>query len=201
MKEAGLDQAWGFDISAACSGFLFGLETASNFIKSGQYKKVILVAAEKMSAITDYTDRNTCPLFGDGAGAVLMEPTTEDFGIIDSDLHVDGVGKDFLLMRAGGTANPATHETIDAKQHYVYQEGRQVFKRAVSEMSRTSRKMMETHGIEGDALTWLVPHQANMRIIEAVAHHMGIEKEQVMINIQKYGNTTAATLTTLYCRV
>lgn len=194
MNEAGLSNAWGFDLSAACSGFLFGLETANNFIKSGQYKKVILVAAEKMSAVTDYTDRNTCPLFGDAAGAVLIEPTTEDIGIIDADLHVDGAGKDFLLMKAGGTANPASHETVDAREHFVFQEGRHVFKRAVSEMSKASKKMMEKHGLEGDNLTWLVPHQANMRIIESVAHHMGIDKKQVMINIQKYGNTTAATL-------
>ena len=194
MKEAGLSNAWGFDLSAACSGFLFGLETANNFVKSGQYKKVILVAAEKMSAITDYTDRNTCPLFGDAGGAVLIEPTTEDIGIVDADLNVDGAGKDHLLMKAGGTVNPASHETIDAKEHFVFQEGRHVFKRAVSEMSKTSKRMMEKHGLVGDKLTWLVPHQANMRIIEAVAHHMDIDKEQVMINIQKYGNTTAATL-------
>lgn len=193
MHEVGLNKAWGFDIAAACSGFLFGLETANNFIKSGLYKKVILVAAEKMSAITDYTDRNTCPLFGDASGAVLLEPTTEDFGIIDADLHVDGIGKDFLLMRAGGTANPTSHETIEAKEHYVYQEGRQVFKRAVSEMANVSKEMMERNSLQ-DSLTWLVPHQANMRIIEAVAHHMDLDKEKVMINIQKYGNTTAATL-------
>lgn len=194
MHEVGLNKAWGFDIAAACSGFLFGLETANNFIKSGLYKKVILVAAEKMSAVTDYTDRNTCPLFGDASGAVLLEPTTEDFGIVDTDLHVDGIGKDFLLMKAGGSANPTSHKTVDAKEHFVYQEGRQVFKRAVSEMASVSKGMMERHNLQGEGLTWLVPHQANMRIIEAVAHHMDLAKEKVMINIQKYGNTTAATL-------
>ncbi len=191
---AGLKNAWGFDLSAACSGFLYGMDTAASFIQSGRYKKVILVGADKMSAITDYTDRNTCPLFGDGAGAVLFEPTEEEIGLLDTDLHMDGVGIDHLYMKAGGSANPASNETIEHRDHYIYQDGQFVFKHAVSKMAKVAVKMMKKHNITSEELGWLVPHQANMRIIKATAHHMGITEDKVMINIQRYGNTTAATL-------
>ncbi|HDJ33525.1 MAG TPA: ketoacyl-ACP synthase III [Bacteroidetes bacterium] len=192
--KAGLKNAWGYDLAAACSGFLFALETGRNFIETGRYNKVIVVGADKMSSITDYTDRTTCPLFGDAAAAVLLEPVGEDVGIMDSMLHVDGSGYKYLYQAAGGSLNPATHETVDAKMHYIYQEGQQVFKFAVSKMADVSVEMMKKHGIQPDELAWLVPHQANMRIIEATARRMGIRREQVMINIQKYGNTTAATI-------
>lgn len=192
--KAGLKNAWGYDLAAACSGFLFALETGRNFVETGRYHKVIVVGADKMSSITDYTDRTTCPLFGDAAAAVLLEPVGEDVGIIDSILHVDGSGYKYLYQAAGGSLNPATHETVDAKMHYIYQEGQQVFKFAVSKMADVSVEMMKKHGIQPDELAWLVPHQANMRIIEATARRMGIRREQVMINIQKYGNTTAATI-------
>ena len=192
--KAGLKNAWGYDLAAACSGFLFALETGRNFVETGRYNKVIVVGADKMSSITDYTDRTTCPLFGDAAAAVLLEPVGEDVGIMDSMLHVDGSGYKYLYQAAGGSLNPATHETVDAKMHYIYQEGQQVFKFAVSKMADVSVEMMKKHGIQPDELAWLVPHQANMRIIEATARRMGIRREQVMINIQKYGNTTAATI-------
>jgi 3-oxoacyl-[acyl-carrier-protein] synthase III len=192
--KAGLTNAWTFDMAAACSGFLFALETGANFIESGRYKKVIVVGADKMSSIVDYTDRTTCPLFGDGAGAVLLEPTTEDIGVIDHMLHTDGSGAPNLHMKAGGSLRPASHETIDNKEHFVFQEGQTVFKFAVSKMADISVEMMKKHNIDSDDLSWLVPHQANMRIIEATARRMGIRKEQVMINIDRYGNTTAATI-------
>ncbi len=192
--KAGLKNAWGFDLAAACSGFLFAMETARNFIESGRFKKVIVVGSDKMSSITDYTDRTTCPLFGDAAAAVMLEPTQEDFGIIDSILHVDGSGHKYLYQAAGGSLNPATHETVDAKMHFIYQDGQPVFKFAVSNMADVSVEMMKKHQISPEELAWLVPHQANMRIIEATARRMGISKDQVMINIQKYGNTTAATI-------
>ncbi len=190
-----LKNAWAFDVVGACSGFLYGLEVASQFIVSGRHKKVILVAAEKMSAITDYTDRTTCPLFGDAGAAILLEGTEEEgIGLIDSDLHTDGVGLPLLQLKAGGSANPASFKTVENREHYIYQEGRQVFKYAVSNMSAVSVNMMKKHNIESNDLAWFVPHQANMRIIEATAHHMNLDKEKVMINIQRYGNTTAATL-------
>jgi 3-oxoacyl-[acyl-carrier-protein] synthase-3 len=192
--KTGLKNAWSFDISAACSGFLFALETGANFIETGRYKKVVVMGADKMSSIVDYTDRTTCPLFGDGAACVLLEPTTEDVGVIDSMLHVDGSGAPHLHMKAGGSLRPATHETVDRKQHYVFQEGQTVFKFAVSKMADISVDMMKKHDISSEELTWLVPHQANLRIIEATARRMGISREQVMINIQRYGNTTAATI-------
>lgn len=195
LDLAGLDKAYGFDIMAACSGFLFGLDTATQYIVSGKHKKVILVGSDKMSAITNYKDRTTCPLFGDAAGAVLLEPTEEEgIGIIDTDLHVDGSGLPHLQMKAGGSVRPSSHETVDNDEHYVYQDGRHVFKHAVSNMAEVSVNMMKKHNIKSEELNWLVPHQANMRIIEATAYHMGISKEQVMINIEKYGNTTSATL-------
>ncbi len=192
--KAGLKRAWSFDLSAACSGFLFGLQTAVQFIQSGSYKKVILVGADMMSSITDYSDRTTCPLFGDGAGAVLIEPVEEGFGIRDAILEVDGSGAHHLQMKAGGSRNPASYETIDAREHFVFQEGQAVFKVAVSKMADVSVDIMKKNGLEPEELQWLVPHQANMRIIEAVARRMGIPKEKVMINIEKYGNTTAATI-------
>lgn len=193
-NKVGLDNAWGFDLSAACSGFVFGLETASNFIESGRYKKVILVGADKMSAITDYTDRTTCPLFGDGASAVLIEPTTEEFGVIDHIFGVDGSGAKYLHMKAGGSLRPPSHETIDNKEHFVFQEGQAVFKVAVSKMADVSVEIMEKHNLKAEDIAWFVPHQANMRIIDAVARRMGLGKEKVMINIERFGNTTAATI-------
>jgi 3-oxoacyl-[acyl-carrier-protein] synthase-3 len=193
--KAGLVNSWGFDISAACSGFIFGLETANRFVQSGGYKKVILVAADMMSAITDYSDRTTCPLFGDAGTAVLIEPTDDpSVGIIDHSLHVDGSGVKHLKMQAGGSLNPPSHETIDKKMHFVYQEGQAVFKVAVSNMADVSVQMMEKHHLTSKDIAYLVPHQANNRIIEAVARRMGLEREKVMVNIEKYGNTTAATI-------
>ncbi len=192
--KVGIKNAHSFDLNAGCSGFLYALNTASKFVETGSYKKVVVVGAEKMSSIVDYQDRATCPIFGDGAGAVLLEPTTEDIGIVDSILQSDGVGRVHLHQKAGGSVAPASHETIDARLHYIYQEGQPVFKWAVSKMADVSVEMMKRHDIAPDDLNWLVPHQANMRIIEATANRMGIKKEQVMINIQKYGNTTAATL-------
>jgi 3-oxoacyl-[acyl-carrier-protein] synthase-3 len=192
--KVGIKGAWSFDISAACSGFVFGLQTAAGFVQSGQYKKVVLVGADMMSSITDYTDRTTCPLFGDAAAAVLVEQVEEKLGVIDAILEADGSGMQNLHMKAGGSANPASHKTIDAREHFVFQEGQAVFKVAVSKMADVSVEIMEKNKLSPDTLTWLVPHQANMRIIEAVARRMGIPKEKVMINIEKYGNTTAATI-------
>ena len=192
--KCGIKNAHSFDLNAGCSGFLYALNTASKFVESGTHKKVIVVGAEKMSSIVDYQDRATCPIFGDGAGAVLLEPTTDDIGIVDSILQSDGVGRVHLHQKAGGSARPASHETIDAREHYIYQEGQPVFKWAVSKMADVSVEMMERHDITPEKLSWLVPHQANMRIIEATANRMGISKDQVMINIEKFGNTTAATL-------
>jgi 3-oxoacyl-[acyl-carrier-protein] synthase-3 len=192
--KAGLNNAFNFDISAACSGFIYGLEIASRMIESGAYKKVILVGAEKMSSITDYTDRATCPLFGDGAAAVLLEPTKEDIGIYDRIIGFDGAGKEFLHMKAGGSLNPTSHDSIENKEHFVYQEGRTVYKHAVSKMSDISVEIMKRNNITSENLSWFVPHQANMRIIEAVGSRMGIGKEKVLINIERYGNTTAATI-------
>jgi len=192
--KAGIKNAWSFDLNAGCSGFLYGMEVATKLIESGQYKKVILVGNEKMSSIVNYEDRTTCPIFGDGAGAVMFEPTTEDVGVMDVKLQSDGVGRVHLVQPAGGSAKPASHETINAREHYIYQEGQPVFKWAVSKMADTAAEVMERNNITPDQLAWLVPHQANMRIIEATAKRMGISKDQVMINIEKFGNTTAATL-------
>ncbi len=192
--KTGLVNAYSYDINAACSGFVFALEAARRHIESGGYKKIVLVGAEMMSAITDYTDRATCPLFGDGAGAVLIEPSSEDVGIIDALLGVDGSGVKYLHMKAGGSLNPPSYQTIDAKQHFVFQEGQPVFKVAVSKMADISVEIMKKNHIAPDELAWLVPHQANMRIIEATARRMGIKPSQVLINIEKYGNTTAATI-------
>lgn len=192
--KVGIRNAFSFDINAGCSGFLYSLEAGSKLISSGQYKKVVVVGADKMSSITDYTDRATCPIFGDAAGAVMLEPSEDENGIQDSMLQSDGVGRKHLHQKAGGSVKPASRETVDNREHFIYQEGQQVFKWAVSKMADVSVEMMKKHNIEAEDLDWLVPHQANMRIIEATAKRMGIKKEQVMINIQKYGNTTAATL-------
>ncbi len=192
--KLGINNAFSFDLNAGCSGFLFALATGSKYIQSGMYKKVIVVGAEKMSSIVDYTDRQTCPIFGDGAAAVLLEPTTENVGIIDEMLHTQGFGRKHLHQKAGGSCKPASHETIDAREHFIYQEGNHVFKHAVSNMADVSVEMMNKHNITAEDLAWLVPHQANNRIIEATAKRMGLAKEKVMINIEKYGNTTSATI-------
>lgn len=186
--------AFGFDLNAGCSSFLFALSTASKFIETGSYKKVIVVGADKMSSIVDYTDRSTSPIFGDGAAAVMLEPTMEDVGIIDAILQSDGAGRVHLHQKAGGSLKPPTHETIDAREHYIYQEGQPVFKWAVSKMADVSVEMMNRHNLTSETLQWLVPHQANMRIIDATANRMGLDKKKVMINIERYGNTTSATL-------
>jgi 3-oxoacyl-[acyl-carrier-protein] synthase-3 len=192
--KVGIKNAFGYDLNAGCSSFLYALVTAAKFVESGSHKKVIVVGADKMSSITDYTDRQTCPLFGDGAGAVLVEPNYEGLGVIDQILHSDGFGRKHLHMVAGGSVKPASHETIDNHQHFIYQEGKHVFKYAVSSMADVSVEMMKRNNLTHDDINWLVPHQANLRIIEAVANRMEINKEKVMINIQKYGNTTSATL-------
>jgi len=192
--KLGIRNAHSYDLNAGCSGFLYALDTASKFIEAGAKKKVIVVGADKMSSITDYANRNTCVLFGDASAAVLLEPTTEDVGIIDSILQSDGVGRTYLKMEAGGSVMPPSHETIDQRLHYIYQDGKHVFKYAVSRMADVSVEMMKKHGIEAKDLAWLVPHQANMRIIDATAERMELDKSKVMINIQKYGNTTAATI-------
>jgi len=186
--------AHGFDINGACSGFLYALDTASRFIESGGKKKVIVVGAEKMSSIVDYTDRTTCVLFGDGAAAVLLEPTEEEIGIRDRILKSDGFGRVHLHMKAGGSVYPSSHETIDKKMHYVYQEGQPVFKNAVSKMADVSVEIMERNNMSHEDIAWLVPHQANLRIIGATAERMNLPKEKVMINIERYGNTTSATI-------
>ncbi len=192
--KAGIKNAFHFDMNAACSGQIYALTTAAMYIESGNYKKVLFVGADKMSSIVDYTDRTTCVIFGDAAGAMLLEPTTEDVGIIDSIHQSDGMGRVHLHQKAGGSVKPASHETVDAREHFIYQEGQAVFKFAVSKMADVSVEMMKKHNIEPEDLAWLVPHQANLRIIEATARRMGIKKEQVMINIQRYGNTTSATI-------
>jgi 3-oxoacyl-[acyl-carrier-protein] synthase-3 len=192
--KIGLVNAFSYDICAACSGFVYALETGRRLIESGGYKKIIVVGADMMSAITDYTDRATCPLFGDGAGAVLLEPTIEEHGIIDAINGTDGSGYKFLHCKAGGSLNPASHETVDEHQHFVFQEGQTVFKLAVSKMADISVEIMKRNNIKPEELSWFIPHQANMRIIDATARRMGIDPKQVLINIEKYGNTTAATI-------
>lgn len=192
--KLGLVNAFTTDISAACSGFLYGLEICSKMIESGTYKKVVLVGADMMSSVVNYTDRTTCPLFGDGAAAVLLEPTTEEFGVLDRSLGYDGNGIAHLHMKAGGSLKPSSHETVDNMEHFVHQEGQVVFKAAVSKMSDLSVEIMERNKISPENLAYLIPHQANKRIIEAVGRRMGINSEQVMVNIERYGNTTAATI-------
>ncbi len=192
--KAGIHNAWSFDINAACSGFIFTLITASQFVESGRYKKVVVVGADMMSAITNYKDRTTCTLFGDAGTAVLLESSKDENGIIDHIHHVDGLGRSHLHMKAGGSLRPASHETVANDEHFIYQEGQTVFKYAVSKMADVSVEMMEKHGLNSENLAWLVPHQANMRIIDATARRMGLDPSKVMINIEKYGNTTAATI-------
>jgi 3-oxoacyl-[acyl-carrier-protein] synthase-3 len=192
--KVGIINAFSFDINAGCSGFLYGMSVASKFVTSGQYKKVILVGADKMSSIVDYTDRSVSPIFGDGAGAILLEPTTEDYGFVDEILRVDGSGRNHLHQKAGGSIKPASHESVDAREHFIYQEGQPVFKAAVKGMADVSVEMMEKHNLTNENLAWLVPHQANLRIIDATANRMNLAREKVMINIERYGNTTDGTL-------
>lgn len=192
--KVGMKNAWGFDLIAACSGFIYGLSTGSQFIETGKYKKVIVVGVDKMSSIIDYEDRTTCVIFGDGAGAVLLEPNEEGLGLQDFILKSDGSGREYLIQPAGGSANPPTKETVENRMHFVKQEGKQVFKFAVTNMADVSAEIMENNNLTSDDVDWLVPHQANLRIIDATANRMGLSKEKVMINIQKYGNTTAGTL-------
>lgn len=192
--QIGAVNAFAFDLHAACSSFLYGMSTASAYIESGRYKKVLLIGADKMSSIIDYTDRATCIIFGDGAGAVLFEPNHEGLGFQDEFLRSDGVGREFLKIEAGGSILPASEETVKNKQHYVFQDGKTVFKYAVSGMADVSEKIMERNNLSKDDVNWLVAHQANKRIIDATANRMGLDDEKVLINIQKYGNTTSATL-------
>jgi 3-oxoacyl-[acyl-carrier-protein] synthase-3 len=192
--KIGAKNAWGFDLGAACSGFLYGVTTGAMFIESGRYKKVIVVGADKMSAIVDYSDRTTCVIFGDGGGAVLLEPNTDGYGIQDSILKSDGSGKHLLHMKAGGSLKPASYESVAAKEHYIFQEGQSVFKFAVKGMADVSAELLEKNNLTGDDIAWLVPHQANKRIIDATADRMGLSHDKVMLNIQRFGNTTAATI-------
>lgn len=192
--KLGILNAFSFDIGAACSGFIYTLVTASQYIESGRYKKILVIGADKMSSIVDYTDRNTCPIFGDGAGVVLLEPTTDGTGIIDYICRVDGSGRKHLHQKAGGSVKPASHETVDAKEHFIYQEGQAVFKFAVSKMADVSVELMEKNHLRSEDIAWLVPHQANLRIIDATGKRMGLPPEKVMINIEKYGNTTSGTI-------
>ena len=192
--KLGMKNAWGYDLIAACSGFIYALATGAQFIETGRYKKVIVVGVDKMSSIIDYEDRTTCIIFGDGAGAVMLEPNTEGLGVQDFILRSDGSGREYLVQPGGGSLNPASIETIERRMHFVRQEGKQVFKFAVTNMAEVSAEIMEKNNLTSDTVDWLVPHQANLRIIDATAKRMGLPEEKVMINIQKYGNTTAGTL-------
>ncbi len=192
--KIGAKNAWGFDINAACSGFIYTLVTASQFIETGKYKRVVVVGADKMSSIVDYTDRSTCILFGDGAGAVLLEPNSDGYGVLDSILRSDGQGRHYLYQKAGGSVMPASAESVENRLHFVYQEGQPVFKAAVTGMADVSAEIMEKNNLGPDDVAWLVPHQANLRIIDATARRMGVGQDKIMINIQRYGNTTAATI-------
>jgi 3-oxoacyl-[acyl-carrier-protein] synthase-3 len=192
--KIGAKNAWGYDLQAACSGFLFGLATGSQFIESGKHKKVLVVGGDKMSSITNYQDRTTCIIFGDGCGAVLLEPNDEDNGIMDSILKSDGSGVQYLHQKAGGSMRPASHETVDAREHYAYQEGQAVFKFAVTNMADVAAEIMERNHLSSDDVAWLVPHQANKRIIDATANRTGLSADKVIINIERYGNTTNATI-------
>ena len=195
QDRIGARNAWAFDFNAACSGFLYALSVGARFIETGVHSKVVIVGADKMSSITDYTDRNTCILFGDAAGAVLLEPTNEkEYGILDQRFYSDGSGGKYLHIKGGGSLNPPTHETIDKKMHYVYQDGKAVFKSAVIGMADVAAEILERNHLTGKDISWLVPHQANLRIIDATAKRMGIDPGKVMINIDRYGNTTAATI-------
>lgn len=192
--KLGAKNAWGFDLAAACSGFLYALTTGASLIESGRYKKVIVVGADKMSAIVDYSDRTTCIIFGDGAGAVLLEPNYEGYGVKDSILKSDGAGANHLHMKAGGSLRPASVASVTNKEHYIYQEGQAVFKHAVKDMADVSYELLQRNNLTGDDISWLVPHQANKRIIDATANRIGLPTEKVMLNIERYGNTTAGTL-------
>ena len=194
VQKCGLGKAYAYDIQAACAGFIGALQSANAYVKSGLYKKVIVVAAEMMSSMTDYQDRATCPLFGDGAAAVLVEPTDEPIGVIDGEYHVDGTGLPHLVMKAGGSVLPASHETVDARQHFVYQEGRAVYRAAVTDMYESSLNVIKRNNLSVDSIDWFVPHQANLRIIEAVGSRLGIAPEKVLVNIEHYGNTSAASI-------
>jgi 3-oxoacyl-[acyl-carrier-protein] synthase-3 len=193
-SEIGAKNAFAYDLLAACSSFLFGMSTASSYIESGRYKKILLIGADKMSSIINYEDRTTCIIFGDGAGAVLFEPNTEGLGLQDEYLRADGSGRKFLGMEGGGSILPATHETVDAKKHYIFQDGKSVFKFAVSNMADVAEKIMMRNNLKNTDVSWLVPHQANKRIIDATANRMGLDSSKVLMNIQRYGNTTSATL-------
>ncbi len=192
--KVGAVNAWGFDLEAACSGFLFAVTTGTALIESGRYKKVVIVGADKMSAIVDYTDRTTSVLFGDGAGAVLLEPTEGDYGVKDSLLKSDGSGRKYLHMKAGGSIKPSSVESVEAKEHFIFQDGQPVFKAAVKGMADAAFDLLQRNNLTGDDIAWLVPHQANKRIIDATANRMGLAHDKVMLNIQRYGNTTAATI-------
>ena len=195
QEKIGAKNAWGFDLSAACSGFIFALVTGAQFVQTGAYKKVIVVGADKMTAITDYTDRANCILFGDAGAALLLEPSdNEEYGILDHILHCDGSGGPYLNMLGGGSLNPPTHETVDKKMHYIYQDGKAVFRVAVVGMADVSYEVMKKNNLTGNDVDWLVPHQANKRIIDATAHRMELDSSKVMLNIDRYGNTTAATI-------
>ncbi|WGK65865.1 beta-ketoacyl-ACP synthase III [Croceiramulus getboli] len=193
-SQIGATNAFSYDIQAACSSFLYGMSTAASYIESGRYKKILLIGADKMSSIIDYTDRTTCIIFGDGGGAVLFEPNEEGLGLHDEYLRTDGIGREFLKIDAGGSLLPASHETVDNKQHYVFQDGKTVFKFAVSNMADVSEKIMQRNDLSHDDVDWLIAHQANKRIIDATARRMGVKDEKVLMNIQRYGNTTSATL-------
>ncbi len=193
-ESCGIKNAFCFDMEVACSGFIYGLEVVNNFIKSGNYKKIILLAGDKMSSVTNYTDRTTCPLFGDACGAVMIEPTEEEFGIRDAIIRSDGVGYGPLQMKAGGSKFPASAESVANNEHTVYQEGQTVYKYAVTNMSQVSKEIMERNNLSGDDVDWFVPHQANVRIIDAAVSRAGVDPEKVMVNIQKYGNTSAGTI-------
>ncbi len=190
----GINNCYAYDIQAACSGFIVAMQSANAYIKSGIYKKVVVVAAEKMSSMTDYQDRNTCPLFGDAAAAVLVEPTEENIGVIDAVYHINGEGLPHLVMKAGGSVQPATHETVDARHHFVYQEGRNVYKHAVTDMVESSKEVMTRNNLTVEDVDWFVPHQANLRIIEAVGGRLGLDESKVLVNIQRTGNTSAASI-------
>jgi 3-oxoacyl-[acyl-carrier-protein] synthase-3 len=192
--KVGMKNAWSFDVNAACSGFLYALSTGSQFIETGKHKKVLVIGVDKMTSIIDYQDRTTCVIFGDGAGAVLLEPNEEGNGVMDFILKSDGAGRQYLQQPAGGSYQPASIETVENRLHYVKQEGQAVFKFAVTNMADVSAEIMERNNLSSDDVSWLVPHQANLRIIDATANRMGLTKEKVMINIQRYGNTTAGTL-------
>lgn len=192
--KVGAKNAFGFDMNAGCSSFLYALVTASKYIESGTHKKIVVVGTDKMTSIVNYQDRNTCPIFGDGSGAVLLESNEEGYGIVDSKLQSDGSGRVHLYQVAGGSCYPATEETVRKRQHFIYQEGQPVFKAAVSHMADVAVEVMERNGLDGETIDWLVPHQANLRIIEATGRRMGLAREKVMVNIDRYGNTTSGTL-------